>query len=185
MAIDTGSGFAHPRATKYNGTMADDLKTVLIEALENQRRHVLAAVDGLTDQQLARPVLPSGWTCAGMLKHLALADEHYWFRSIIGGQSLEGYFPSEPGGDWKLMGDESPQSIRVLYEAEVAESDRILRTVDLADAPAQRDPRWDEWGTDYPTVNSVLVHMIVETACHAGHLDATRELLDGAQWLVL
>ena len=60
--------------------MADDVKTVLIEALENQRRHVFAAVDGLTDQQLACPVLPSGWTCAGMLKHLALADEHYCGR---------------------------------------------------------------------------------------------------------
>ncbi len=49
----------------------------LIEALNEQRQHIFAAIDGLTEEQLARPVLPSGWSCLGMLKHLALADEHY------------------------------------------------------------------------------------------------------------
>ncbi len=33
-------------------------------------------------------------------------------------------------------------------------------------------------------VRDVLLHVITETACHAGHLDAVRELIDGQQWLV-
>ena len=38
---------------------------------------------------------------------------------------------------------------------------------------------------DFPDVRSVVMHMITETAVHAGHLDAVRELIDGRQWLVL
>jgi uncharacterized damage-inducible protein DinB len=157
----------------------------LIEALDHQRQHIFSAIAGLSSDQLSRPVLPSGWACLGMLKHLALADEHYWFRSIIGGQSLDGFFPTEPNGDWTMGDHESAESIVALYQYEIAESNRVLLTVEPSDAPAQRDPRWDAWGADYPTVRSVLLHMIVETACHAGHLDAARELLDGKQWLVM
>ncbi len=157
----------------------------LCSTLDSQRAHILTSVDGLTDDQLTQSVLPSGWSCAGLIKHLALADEHYWFRTIIGGASLDGFFPPEPGGDWVLDLDETPTSVLELYRYEVAESNRILMTVDSDDPPSQRDPQWDEWGIDFPTVRSVMLHMIAETACHAGHLDATRELLDGKQWLVL
>jgi uncharacterized damage-inducible protein DinB len=156
----------------------------LIDALDDQRQHVLAAIEGLTEEQLRQPVLPSGWSCLGMIKHLALADEHYWFRSIIGGQTLDGFFPTEPNGDWNISSD-TVESIIELYQHEITKADRVLATVEESDAPAQRDPRWDTWGVDYPTVRSILLHMIVETACHAGHLDAARELLDGKQWLVL
>jgi hypothetical protein len=38
---------------------------------------------------------------------------------------------------------------------------------------------------DFPDVRSVVMHMVTETAVHAGHLDAVRELIDGGQWLVL
>jgi uncharacterized damage-inducible protein DinB len=156
----------------------------LIEALNQQRQHILATIDGLTEEQLRRPVLPSGWSCLGMLKHLALADEHYWFRSFIAGQPLDGFFPTEPNGDWIIGPDETVEDVFELYRSEIAEADRVLANVHEYDAPAQRDPRWDTWGVDFPTVRSVMLHMIVETACHAGHLDATRELLDGTQRLV-
>ncbi len=156
----------------------------LVGALDAQRRHVWAAVEGLTAEQLAEPVLPSGWSCLGMLKHLALADEHYWFRSIIGGQPLD-YFPMEPNGDWTITPDETPDDIVALYRHEINQADLVIRSAAPSDAPRQRDPQWDEWGVDFPTVRFIMLHMITETACHAGHLDAARELLDGKQWLVL
>jgi hypothetical protein len=49
--------------------------------------------------------------------------------------------------------------------------------------PRQRDPWWGDW--EVPDLRFILLHVIAETACHAGHLDAGRELLDGRQWLVL
>jgi hypothetical protein len=118
-----------------------------------------------------------------MLKHLALGDEHYWFRSIIGGQPIL-EFP-EPNGDWLIGEHDTADGIIAQYRHEIAESNAVLSTVAAADPPRQRDPLWDEWGIDFPSVRYILLHMITETACHAGHLDATRELLDGTQWLVL
>ena len=152
--------------------------------LDSQRRHVLAALDGLSDDQMTAPVLPSGWSCAGLIKHLALADEHYWLRSIIGGQSLDGFFPEVEGADWTLHDGETPATTLALYRAEIVEADTALAEVEPSDPPSQRDPLWDDWGINFPPVRSIMLHLIVETATHAGHLDA-RELLDGKQHLVL
>ena len=68
------------------------------------------------------------------------------------------------------------------------------REIELADAIVARTsveakPAW--WSEDLfegwhvENVREILLHVIAETACHAGHLDAARELLDGRLWLVL
>lgn len=163
----------------------DDEMTTLRAALSSQRNHVLSALDGLSDHQLAQSVMPSGWSCAGLVKHLALSDEHYWLRSIVGGESLDDFFPEGDGADWVLAASETPASVLALYRAEIAAADRALDGLAATDPPAQRDPLWDQWGIDVPTVRSIMLRMIIETATHAGHLDATRELLDGKQHLVL
>lgn len=157
---------------------------VLLAALDAQRVHVLGAIEGLSDEQLRQAVLPSGWCCLGMIKHLALSDEHYWFRSIVGGDSLD-FFPTEPGGDWSIGPTESPAEIVDLCRDEIERSNKILRSMSMDDPPGRVDPDWAEWGVDFPTVRSIVVHVLVEMACHAGHLDAARELLDGTQWLVM
>jgi hypothetical protein len=72
-----------------------------------------------------------------------------------------------------------------LYRDEIRRSNAILAAASLDAAPKQPDPDWAEWGLDFPDVRSVVMHMITETAVHAGHLDAVRELIDGRQWLVL
>lgn len=163
----------------------DDEMSALRAALNSQREHVLAAIDGLSESQLGQAVMPSGWSCAGLVKHLALSDEHYWLRSIVGGESLDGFFPDEEGGDWRLADGETPAGVIAAYRDEIAAADEALERVAATDPPAQRDPHWDEWGIDFPTVRSIMLHMIIETSTHAGHLDATRELLDGRQHLVL
>jgi hypothetical protein len=119
-----------------------------------------------------------------MVKHLALADEHYWFRSIVGGQPLD-FFPPEPGADWLVDVDESAASVLDLSRNEIEHANRIIAATDLDAPPRQRDPQWDAWGIDFPSLRYIMLHMITETACHAGHLDAASELLDGKQWLVL
>ncbi len=159
-------------------------RDLLLSSLDAQRAHVLGAVDGLVDDQLRQAVLPSGWSCLGMIKHLALSDEHYWFRSVVGGEPLH-FFPSEPGGDFVVDLSESSEAIIAMYREEIERSNTILATVSFDDPPRQLDPDWAEWGIEFPTVRSVVVHVLVETACHAGHLDAVRELLDGKQWLVM
>ena len=163
--------------------MADEAG-VLLRYLDAQRNHVLGVLEGLSDEQLRRPVLPSGWSCLGMVKHLALADEHYWFRSIVGGESLD-YFPEGPKAEWQIDASESAEDVITLYRDEVGRANAVIAATPLDMAPRQRDPMWEEWGADFPDLRFIMLHMITETACHAGHLDAARELIDGRQWVVV
>ena len=59
----------------------------LISYLDAQRHHVLDILDGLDEEALRKPVLPSGWNCLGMVRHLALNVERAWFRPSSPGDS--------------------------------------------------------------------------------------------------
>jgi uncharacterized damage-inducible protein DinB len=157
---------------------------LLLRQLAAQRRHVLGILDGLSEDQLRRPVLPSGWSCLGLIKHLALSDEHYWFRCVLAGESLD-YFPEQPNGDWQVSPDESAEDVFALYREEIRRADAILADTTPETAPRQPDPAWAEWGMHFPDTRSVVMHVVTETATHAGHLDVVRELIDGRQWIVL
>jgi Protein of unknown function (DUF664) len=156
---------------------------LLLRFLEAQRRHVMGALDGLSEADLRRPILPSGWSCLGMLKHLALADEHYWFRCVVGGETFD-FFPTGPDAEWRVGDDESVEDVFGLYRDEIARANEIVTAAALDAPPRQRDARWEEWGLDFPDLRYIMLHVITETACHAGHLDAARELVDGRQWIV-
>jgi hypothetical protein len=160
-----------------------DEKHALLRALDACRAHVLGILDGLSDEQLREPVLPSGWHCLGMVRHLTLSDERYWFRGIVAGESLD-FFPSEEaGGDWYVDPNESADDVLRAYREEIERSNAIIADTSLDAAPAQRDPRWSGW--EIPDVRYIMLHMLAETAAHAGHLDTVRELIDGRQWIVL
>ena len=76
----------------HDGLVDHDTE-VLLGFLEAEREHVLGILEGFSEEQLRRPMLPSGWSCLGMVRHLALDDEHYWFRCVVAGES----FDSVPG----------------------------------------------------------------------------------------
>ncbi|HEV2372977.1 MAG TPA: DinB family protein [Streptosporangiaceae bacterium] len=162
----------------------DEEAELLLYFLNQQRNHVLGILDGLSETQLCQPVLPSGWHCLGMVKHLALADEHYWFRSVVGGESFD-FFPEGPNAEWRLGPDETAEDVFNLYREEIERANAVIADTPLGMAPRQPDPRWAEWSIDFPNLRYIMLHMIKETACHAGHLDAVREILDGRQWIVM
>jgi len=54
----------------------DEETGLLLSFLNGERRHVTGILEGFSEEQLRQPMLPSGWSCLGMVKHLALADEH-------------------------------------------------------------------------------------------------------------
>ncbi len=74
-------------------------------------------------EQLRRPVLPSGWHCLGLVKHLALSDEHYWFRCVVAGEPLD-FFPEGPNGDWQVGPEEPAAEVFERYRAEIRRSKR-------------------------------------------------------------
>jgi hypothetical protein len=160
----------------------EDEKDVLLRYLDQQRNHVLGILDGLSEEQLRRPMLPSGWSCLSMVRHLALDDEHYWFSCITGGESLS-FFDGVDG--WQLGPDDSAEDVIALYRAEIERSNAIIARTALDAAPMQKDPHWGAWADTFTDLRVTMLHVIGETACHAGHLDASAELIDGRQWVVL
>ncbi len=159
-------------------------RDLLLRRLNGQRRHVLDQLENLTDEQLRRPVLPSGWSCLGLVRHLTLSDERYWFEVVMAGGSLD-FWPEGANADWRVDDDEPPEGVIEAYRAAIANTDAIIAGSALEDAPARPEPWWSDVGLSFPDLRSVLVHHLVETATHAGQLDAVRELIDGKQYLVL
>lgn len=156
----------------------------LHEALRGQRRHVLGIVEGLDEEALRRPVLPSGWSCLGLLNHLALDDEQFWFRVVVSGEAdlITAFDPTADA--WAVGDGVSAAEVLEGYRSECARSDAVI----AATAPDAAPVWWPgEFFGDFrlADLEAVLLHVVVETATHAGHLDAARELLDGRQWLVL
>ena len=159
-------------------------RALLTGRLAGQRRHVLEQLEGLSDENLRRPVLPSGWSCLGLVRHLTLSDERYWFEVVMAGRPLD-FWPEGHNADWKVVDDEPAEAVLAEYRVALASSDAIIAGLDLADPPARPEDWWADAGLSFPDLRAVLVHVIVETATHAGQLDAVRELLDGKQYLVL
>ena len=159
-------------------------RDLLLRRLDGQRRHVLDQLVGLTEEQLRRPVLPSGWTCLGLVRHLTLSDERYWFEAVVAGEPLD-FWPEGDNGDWRVDPGESAGSVLDAYRSAISRSNQIIAARRLDDAPAQPEDWWDSAGLSFPDLRTVLVHVLVETATHAGHLDAVRELIDGRQYVVL
>ncbi len=66
--------------------MADyDIRRELLEGLEYQRASVRSIVGGLSEEAWHTPVVPSGWTVAGMVEHLGNAEQH-WFQEVVAGE---------------------------------------------------------------------------------------------------
>jgi uncharacterized damage-inducible protein DinB len=154
----------------------------LLSSLTKQREHVLGILEGLGDADLRRPVLPSGWTCLGLVQHLALDVEQWWFRRITAGQEIE---PDESvASAWQVAPDRSAEAVLDSYRQEIELANAIIAATPLDAAPAYwPEERWPNWRLQ--DVREIILHVITETAVHAGHLDAVRELIDGRRWLVL
>lgn len=154
----------------------------LLSYLGAQRDHVLGIIEDLDDEALRRTVLPSGWHCLGLVRHLALDVERFWFRCVVDGEQAA---IDELGGNaWHVGRDLSAEVVLDLYRQEIGRSNSIITAT-----PLDRSPAWwsDELfgGWRLHDLREVILHVITETACHAGHLDAARELIDGRKWLVL
>jgi Protein of unknown function (DUF664) len=152
----------------------------LLAFLAAQRDAVLSIVAGLDEAAWHRSVVPSGWTLAGLVEHLGGAEWH-WFQGVVTGVE-----PEPPPEDEDMppydptaafVTDLTSAEIIGFYRDQCASSDAVLAVTPLSARPRGRhgDPETDE----PPDVRWVVLHMIEETARHAGHLDIARELLDG------
>ncbi|MEV7076420.1 DUF664 domain-containing protein [Streptomyces sp. NPDC093990] len=119
-----------------------------------------------------------------LVRHLALDVERFWFRAVVAGD--EEVIRGLTSGDEarRVAPDVSADEVLDLYRQEAELADAVIAATPV-DAPSAWWPH-DLFGEPHPhTLRDVLLHVITESACHAGHLDAARELIDGRRWLVL
>jgi hypothetical protein len=151
----------------------DEEKHALLMFLEAQRSSVLAIIDGLDTQALTTPVLPSGWTPLGLIEHLGYAERH-WFQEIVTGSAEPLPWPDD---HTPLTTPRPPSAVFAFYRAQCERSNAVLASLPLSTPPRGRHPGW--LGEETTDLRRIVLHMIEETARHAGHLDVVRELLDG------
>lgn len=154
--------------------MDDGEKTALLMFLEAQRTSVLAIVEGLDPEALTTAVLPSGWTPLGLIEHLGYAERH-WFQEIALGSAEPVPWPDDDHAP--LTTPRPPGVVLAFYRAQCERSNAVLASLPLSTPPRVRHPDW--LGDEITDLRRIVLHMVEETARHAGHLDIVRELLDG------
>jgi uncharacterized damage-inducible protein DinB len=155
-------------------------KSDLFAWLDATRDHVAEQVRALPAQARRRSYVPSGWTPRGLVRHLTLDVERVWLRSVMAGERVE--IPQGYEG-WTAPETCSDEELLENYADECRLATAAVWNLELDTKPAW----WFDGSGNSPhsTLRDVLLHVIVETATHAGHLDICRELVDGGQRLVL
>jgi uncharacterized damage-inducible protein DinB len=156
-----------------------DERDALAQYLDYQRETILIKTDGLTREQLARKLPTSALTLAGILYHLALVEESWLEVRFLGQPQREDWqgvnWDADPDWEFRTATTMEPETLRRRYRdacnrsrqaAAQADSLDQLSAVKLSDGE-QFTLRW------------VLLHLIEETARHAGHADLLRESIDG------
>jgi uncharacterized damage-inducible protein DinB len=161
---------------------ASDPKDDLQRYLQSTREALLWKLDGLSEYDIRRPLTPTGTNLLGLIKHLASVELGY-FGDCFGRPSGEVLAweteDAEPNADMWAAPGESREQITGLYRRAWAHSDATISELPL-DAIGHV-PWWGDRGE--VTLHRLLVHVIQETARHAGHADIVRELIDGSAGL--
>ena len=156
--------------------------TMLLRYLNAQREHILGILDGLDEVTLRRQVLPSGWSSLGLVRHLALDVERFWFRAVVAADQTA--IDDLPDNAWHVEASMPASAVIDLYRQEIERANAII-----AATPLDTPPGWwpeglfGDWRVE--NLRQIILHVMTETATHAGHLDIVREQIDGRQWLVL
>ena len=171
-----------PRAILI-GMTASDPKADLRHYLQIARDALLWKLDGLSEYDARRPLVPTGTNLLGLVKHVAGVEAGYLGETF--GRPFPESLPwldegAEPNADMWATADESREDIVGLYRRVWAHSDATLDALDL-DATGHV-PWWPAEHNEV-TLHRILVHMIAETDRHAGHADIVRELIDGSAGL--
>lgn len=158
---------------RYGAPIDGDEKSVLVGMLDHYRATILNICAGVGEEDLRRPMVPSGTTLLGLVKHLAFV-ERGWFEEIVGNQpSGLPYDEDDLDMDFRIEADETSEQIFEMYRESCRRSNEIIEQVSLDEIS-----RWP--GRSYDcNFRWVLAHMLEETARHTGHADILRELIDG------
>jgi hypothetical protein len=158
---------------------APDEIEALLGALHRNRRTFAWKTGGLDATAMRRTLGPSSLTLGGLVKHLALVEDHYFTHQLHGRDypAVWAPLPEQENWEWTSAADDSPEELRALWLQAVGRSEAAVDEA-LADGGLDRRLAVSEW-TETPNLRRVLVDMIEEYARHTGHADLIRESIDG------
>ena len=151
----------------------------LLGALQRNRRTFAWKISGLDAAAMRRTLGPSVMTLGGLVKHLALVEDHYFTHRLHGRDYPSVWAPMAQNDDWEWTSaaDDSPQELLSLWRAAVQRSDAAVEEA-LADGGLDRRVAVPDTG-ETPNLRRVIVDLIEEYARHTGHADLIRESIDG------
>jgi hypothetical protein len=143
--------------------------------LDWYRAVVERKVDGLTLSDARLVMTPTGMSALGIVKHLGWV-ERGWFRETFAGEDVDEIdVDGDNSVEFAIGNDDTVESVIAFYRAEVEHSRRVFRDAPSLDALSARETSYRE----QVSLRWIMVHMLEETARHAGHLDLMRERIDG------
>ncbi len=182
MTLDELTTPESTEAPAVTGERAD-----LLEALATQRHFLRFTTRDLTDEQAGQRTTASELCLGGLIKHVT-ACEQGWGDFILEGPSALGDFTAMTEEDWaeradqfRMLPGETLAGVLDAYAEVARRTDALVASLPDLDAshPLPKAP-WHEPGGRW-SARRVLLHIIGETAQHAGHADIIRESLDGAK----
>lgn len=159
----------------------------LLESLAKHRHFLRFTTRDLTDEQAGLRTTSSELCLGGLIKHVT-SVERGWVDFILEGPSAMGDFTSMTEADWarrdeefRMLPGETLAGVLADYAEVARRTDELVATLPDLDAawPLPKAP-WFEADARW-TARRVLMHIMTETAQHAGHADIIRETLDGAK----
>jgi hypothetical protein len=168
--------------TAVTGERADILETLAVH-----RQFLRHTVQGLTDDQARKRTTVSELTLGGLIKHVAETEQGWADFVVHGPESMGGDVDwSEPTPElieqftagFRLLPDETLEGVLARYEEVARRTDELVATVDLDLSHPLPEAPW------FPkdarrSARRAFLHIVAETAQHAGHADIIRESLDG------
>ncbi|MDP9849878.1 DinB family protein [Streptosporangium lutulentum] len=182
MTVNELTGHDTADAPVATGERAD-----LLAMLAKHRHFLRFPTRDLTDEQAGQRSTVSELCLGGLIKHMT-AGERSWTDFILNGPSAMGDFADMTEADWarrddefRLLPGETLAGVLADYAEVARRTDELVVTLPDLDAtqPLPKAP-WFEADTRW-SARRVLMHLITETAQHAGHADIIREALDGAK----
>ena len=164
--------------TSAGGAALPRERADLLETLRTHRGFLLRTLRGLTDEQARQRTTVSTLTLGALVKHVA-ATEASWVQFALHGAGAFAQDEQRYGDQFVMAADETLEQVLAEYDRVAAVTDRVVAEhPGLDEAHALPEAPWFPPGASW-SVRRVLLHVVAETAQHAGHADILRESLDG------
>lgn len=167
--------------------MMSSEKADLLESLNQHRSLLKRTVRDLDDVQAAKRTTVSELSLGGLIKHVT-AMETVWVDFILNGPAQRGSFEDMSEEDiarwanqFRMADGETLAGLLAAYDEAARRTDEVVLALPDLDASHPLPPApWFKPGATR-SARRALIHIVAETAQHAGHADIIRESLDGAK----